>query len=402
MTPPDQLPSAVTSLLELPPVVRNALGFYVLATALGYPEESVKLVVQIRSPEVAHPATLGTEGPAFARLLVEDRGFMFPIGQPVDRLLDWAGRSKELWRTATSEERAELCGSLAMFGVDELRRLLRKLSESGLPPVYPMGIVLARFEALGVADALRRQPPEPQWLASSRPATSAPSKAPRPPGAPLFTIGKIERLADTEGHLAGVDIDEALARHASGDWGESSYLEENERALASDRAVMSVFRTPKGRHYVIITASGRSVTSVWPSAPCHDDVPERMLVDLVCTYVGTGRASEVPDAPWDGWCCSLPLVGSGEAPGIDEHIAARSLYDKITSLPHGWAPVRFERKMWAIWNAVYGVDFRPLTTNGERVPVEAPDAIWEAAAQRCVDEGIFAWFSVRWESPFVA
>lgn len=399
----DLSPAAVTSLVELPPVAQQALGFYALAIALGYPEQSVKIVVQVQSPATAQQSRLGSDGPAFARLVVDDRQFMFPIGKPVDGLLDWLGRSKELWRSATVEHRAELCRSLAMFGVNELRKLLRELSECGLPPVYPMGIVSARFEALGIADALRSRPVEaPFLIARSRRAMAASSVNARPPGPPRFAIGHIERIPDGDGHLDGVDIDAALARHAAGDWGESLYVAQNERALATDRAVMSVFRTPMGRPYVIITIAGRSTTSVWPFAPFHEQVPECMLVDLVCTYIGTGTAEDVPGAPWGGWCCPLPLVGSGVAPGIDEHRASLDLYERIADGPHGKAPVMFEQKMWAIWSAVYGVDFRPLDANGKPVPAEECDEIWEAAAQRCVAKGIFAWFSVRWESRLVA
>lgn len=41
--------------------------------------------------------------------------------------------------------------------------------------------------------------------------------------------------------------------------------------------------------------------------------------------------------------------------------------------------------MWDIWNAVHGVDSGAIDANGERVPIEIPDALGEAAAQRCVE-----------------
>jgi hypothetical protein len=163
---------------------------------------------------------------------------------------------------------------------------------------------------------------------------------------------------------------------------------------------MSIFRTSKGTRYVVLTFGGHEVTRVWPHEP-NQQVDPLLLVDLDCRYLGTGRESEIMPAEPGAYRCSVFLVGSGRQPGGDEQTASTSLLDQIVKAT-GNVPFRFEQTLWALWNAVYGVDLRPFGGDGERVPPEADDATWCAAAESCAEGGIFAWFSLRWEQRFDA
>lgn len=96
------------------------------------------------------------------------------------------------------------------------------------------------------------------------------------------------------------------------------------------------------------------------------------------------------------------LVGSGREPGNDEHIASTNLFEAILRITGLTVPYRFEQMLWALWNAVYGVDLRPFGRDGQRIPLDASDAARLAAAEHCAEQGIRAWFSVRWERRFDA
>jgi hypothetical protein len=259
-------------------------------------------------------------------------------------------------------------------------------------------VIVARFERAGIQEVLDRHPGFEVELPPRRP--SAPPKPPQgPPGPPRFAVGRVQRLDDPDGHLAGGDVDDAVARHAAGDWGDCLHVEDNERALATKRPLMSIFRTPKGTRYVIITSGGHGLTTVLPYET-HQDVDPVLLVDAVCAYAGTGKEPEPvelePGTESGTYYCPALLIGSGRNPGDDEHGAATRLLEQMIRTT-GNIPFRFEQTVWALWNVVYGVDLRPFGANGQRIAPEADDATWFAAAERCAEQGLRAWFSVRWE-----
>jgi hypothetical protein len=91
-----------------------------------------------------------------------------------------------------------------------------------------------------------------ETLAMPRPATSKFEL-----GRVLITPGAMEVVA----HEAVVT---ALARHASGDWGELSDDDrrENDLSLAEGLRLLSVYRTAGGTKFWIISEADRSATTV--------------------------------------------------------------------------------------------------------------------------------------------
>lgn len=136
-------------------------------------------------------------------------------------------------------------------------------------------------------------------------------------------------------------------------------------------------------------------TSVWLQT--YVEYPEEALLDLVCTYVGTGRRTEIPPSA-HATVYDAPLIASS-APQSGAHIdrAALVLIAVITSDKMNEVPYRTEQLLRTLWRAVAPVDFRPIDRNGQRVPEDAPRAVWQAAFNRCMDEHIGAWFAVKWE-----
>jgi hypothetical protein len=87
--------------------------------------------------------------------------------------------------------------------------------------------------------------------------------------APATPTGKfpLGRTVATPGALATVPSSEmqaALRRHHSGDWGELDEHDriENERSLRESGRLLSVFRTKSGTKFYIITEHDRSATTV--------------------------------------------------------------------------------------------------------------------------------------------
>jgi hypothetical protein len=386
-------PASARSLAELPLVARNALGFLVVTHGLGFSDEQVSFDNM--------PSTLRRdEMIACAKLFVDGKGFAFGLGQPIADLDSWVSHARELWTAANRTEHIDMLATLTMFGRAEFLALTRAITEAGIVLTDPPGIVYARLERSGLREVLDCQPgfdvPQPP---ASRPKPRAMS-TPQAPGRPRFTVQEINVLADPHGHLVGVDVDDAIARHAAGDWGECRYVDENERALATRRMLMSVFRTAKGTRFLIITSASHALTTVWPYEP-GQEVSEPLLVDVVCRYVGTGRASEIPAPAPSESHFSVFLDGFGDPPGDDEHAASISLFESIVDAA-GAAPFRFEQQVWALWTAVYDVDFRPFGCDGQRLPTETDKETWLAAAERTGDDGIRAWFAVQWERRFDA
>lgn len=78
------------------------------------------------------------------------------------------------------------------------------------------------------------------------------------------SLGKVVATPNALERLADADIQQALARHAAGDWGEVSDedREENEFSLREGFRLMSVYRSAEGETFWIITEADRSSTTV--------------------------------------------------------------------------------------------------------------------------------------------
>ena len=77
----------------------------------------------------------------------------------------------------------------------------------------------------------------------------------------------VKLILPVTGALAAVPAEEmqaALRRHHSGDWGDlcDADRQENERSLAEGLRLLSVFRTTAGVKFYIITEHDRSATTV--------------------------------------------------------------------------------------------------------------------------------------------
>lgn len=78
-----------------------------------------------------------------------------------------------------------------------------------------------------------------------------------------FPLGQIAMTANAADQLPAEDIQKALARHASGDWGEvcEEDRKENELSLKEGFRLLSVYRSGEMKFW-IITEADRSVTTV--------------------------------------------------------------------------------------------------------------------------------------------
>lgn len=78
-----------------------------------------------------------------------------------------------------------------------------------------------------------------------------------------FPLGQIVITANARNQLDAIDVEQGLARHARGDWGEicPEDREENERALKQGCRLVSVYRSGE-EVFWIITEHDRSVTTV--------------------------------------------------------------------------------------------------------------------------------------------
>lgn len=141
------------------------------------------------------------------------------------------------------------------------------------------------MERAGIAEALRRS----GSLEPLRPVAPRASSTPaRPVGPPRFELGARTFLG--KHRVSEDEIVPLLQRHASGDWGESRYADDNEAAVASGRPILSVFRAANGQQVLLIAFSQPPRTTVWVQSGI--DYPEEGLLDLVCQHVGTGRRAE--------------------------------------------------------------------------------------------------------------
>ena len=81
---------------------------------------------------------------------------------------------------------------------------------------------------------------------------------------PKFSLGEVVSTAHAMVTLASTDLQLALHRHVTGDWGEvgEQDWEANEQSLLWGDRLLSVYRSAKGVKFWIITEADRSVTTV--------------------------------------------------------------------------------------------------------------------------------------------
>ena len=81
---------------------------------------------------------------------------------------------------------------------------------------------------------------------------------------PKFPLGQTVITANANRALHELDVAIALGRHQSGDWGDldSHDRQVNERALREGGRLFSVYSTPAGRRFYVITECDHSVTTV--------------------------------------------------------------------------------------------------------------------------------------------
>lgn len=79
-----------------------------------------------------------------------------------------------------------------------------------------------------------------------------------------FPLGQTVITAGAAAALPNDDIQRALARHHSGDWGDVGHedREENETALAEGFRLLSAYNTADGTRFWVITEADRSATTV--------------------------------------------------------------------------------------------------------------------------------------------
>lgn len=80
----------------------------------------------------------------------------------------------------------------------------------------------------------------------------------------LFPLGRLMITPNAQRVLPPEVTFEALERHALGDWGEASEADklENELSLREGFRIMSVYRSPLGVRFWVITEADRSSTTV--------------------------------------------------------------------------------------------------------------------------------------------
>ncbi|MFO0850770.1 MAG: hypothetical protein U0871_19770 [Gemmataceae bacterium] len=87
---------------------------------------------------------------------------------------------------------------------------------------------------------------------------------PDPKLSPLFPLGRVVTTPGALVQLTDDDRRDALARHARGDWGDTGPVDgaENELSLKEGFRLMSVYRTPAGVTFWVITEADRSSTAI--------------------------------------------------------------------------------------------------------------------------------------------
>jgi hypothetical protein len=80
----------------------------------------------------------------------------------------------------------------------------------------------------------------------------------------MFSVGEIVVTPGVAGKLDFAEIESAVQRHASGDWGE---IDEEDRQLNNRRVerggpIASIYKSSKGVKYYVLTEADRSTTTV--------------------------------------------------------------------------------------------------------------------------------------------
>ena len=81
---------------------------------------------------------------------------------------------------------------------------------------------------------------------------------------PRFNPGRLMITRNAKNALPRREVDAAINRHLSGDWGDvcQSDWQRNEQALRDGDRLLSVYQTQAGEKFWIITESDRSTTTV--------------------------------------------------------------------------------------------------------------------------------------------
>lgn len=82
--------------------------------------------------------------------------------------------------------------------------------------------------------------------------------------APKFPLGRILLTSAVRLALSNDEIDFALLRHQTGDWGDldDEDLARNERAVLTEGRLVSVYSSASYERFYVITEADRSVTTV--------------------------------------------------------------------------------------------------------------------------------------------
>lgn len=81
---------------------------------------------------------------------------------------------------------------------------------------------------------------------------------------PKFALGEVVATAQAMATLTAADIQLALQRHVTGDWGKigKEDRQANERALLNSSRLLSIYQSSTGEKFWIITEADRSATTV--------------------------------------------------------------------------------------------------------------------------------------------
>ena len=87
---------------------------------------------------------------------------------------------------------------------------------------------------------------------------------------PRFNPGRLMITRNAKNALPRREVDAAINRHLSGDWGDvcQSDWQRNEQALRDGDRLLSVYQTQAGEKFWIITESDRSTTTVLLPSDC--------------------------------------------------------------------------------------------------------------------------------------
>jgi len=81
----------------------------------------------------------------------------------------------------------------------------------------------------------------------------------------LFELGRVVASSIAMESLTHEEMTAALRRHKAGDWGDLTDEDkaENNTALMEGRRIMSLYSTPDGQQFWILTEANRSTTTIF-------------------------------------------------------------------------------------------------------------------------------------------